>query len=222
MLGAARMGQGPDGAATPVGQAFWVNQGSQSWTVPAGVTSVSIVAIGGGAGNYNVYDEGVGGNVLYYGGGGGLVYVNNMSVTPGETLTVETTASAGSGGSARLSRGATRLINAAGGDRGDGPSSQVQSYPGAEGGFGSVDASVSGAVIRRGGHGYDLGGRTGAAKYDGSSPGLVATSLNGSGDTTGRLCGRQIFGSEASESYSGLRIIYGTGRAFPNTNTGDM
>lgn len=57
---------------------------SSSFTVPAGVTSISIVTIGSGAGGLyrDTFVPPVGG------AGGGLAYRNNISVTPGETLTV--------------------------------------------------------------------------------------------------------------------------------------
>jgi len=56
-----------------------------SWTVPADVTSISVVAIGAGAGA----TMGVGGTG-YSGAGGALAYANNIPVTPGATLTLIT------------------------------------------------------------------------------------------------------------------------------------
>lgn len=58
-----------------------------TFTVPAGVTSISAVAIGGGGGS----DMFKGGSTIYWSGGGwggDLSYANNISVTPGEELTV--------------------------------------------------------------------------------------------------------------------------------------
>ena len=52
--------------------------GTTSWTVPAGVTSVSVVCIGRGG----IYQSGHGG------GGGGLAYGNNIAVTPGAVISV--------------------------------------------------------------------------------------------------------------------------------------
>lgn len=68
----------------PKGQAAYTTPGSYSFIVPAGVTKISIVAIGGGG-------SGGGGDASYYGAGGGggaLGYVNQVPVTPGETLSV--------------------------------------------------------------------------------------------------------------------------------------
>jgi len=54
-----------------------------TWVVPAGVTSVSILAIGAG-GNGCISS----GQAINGGGGGGLSYRNNISVTPGTSYTV--------------------------------------------------------------------------------------------------------------------------------------
>lgn len=79
---------------------------SDTWEVPAGVSSIDVIVVGGGAGG----GGGGGGNpmgVPYYtasrggGGGGGSGYKteqNSVSVTPGQTLTI-TVGSGGSGGS---------------------------------------------------------------------------------------------------------------------------
>jgi hypothetical protein len=53
--------------------------GTYSWTAPAGVTSVSAVAVGGGGS----------GNISGGGGGGGLGWKNNIPVVPGQTYTVQ-------------------------------------------------------------------------------------------------------------------------------------
>tara|TARA_B100001250_G_scaffold13696_1_gene11952 strand:- start:463 stop:1353 length:891 start_codon:yes stop_codon:yes gene_type:complete len=60
------------------GQVLFASAGSYQWTVPAGVTSVSVVCIGAGA----LGAPGSGG------GGAGLVYGNNITVTPGATITI--------------------------------------------------------------------------------------------------------------------------------------
>ena len=65
-------------AQSVTGQVAYTAPGTYSWTVPTGVTSVSAVAVGRG---YN-------GTANRGGGGGALSYVNNLTVTPGEVLTV--------------------------------------------------------------------------------------------------------------------------------------
>jgi len=61
------------------GSQTYANPGTYSWVAPSGVTSVSVVAIGGGGGGCGGYGGG---------GGGGLGYYNNYSVTPGNSYTV--------------------------------------------------------------------------------------------------------------------------------------
>jgi len=56
-----------------------------TFTIPAGVDSVSVVAIGpgGGSGGVSVTGDGAGG-----GGGGGLAWINNVSVSEGSTISM--------------------------------------------------------------------------------------------------------------------------------------
>lgn len=65
-----------------IGFQAYTTPGTYTFTVPAGVTSLSIVGVGGGGG-------GAQNTTSPSGGGGGMVkYTNNIAVTPGETLTV--------------------------------------------------------------------------------------------------------------------------------------
>jgi hypothetical protein len=87
-----------DTSLTPPGQVFFTtnefNIGGQSlstptsvlvnWTVPAGVFSISVVAVGGGGGG-RVVDNAD----SAAGGGGALSYRNNISVTPGQLIQLE-------------------------------------------------------------------------------------------------------------------------------------
>jgi hypothetical protein len=73
-------GRGVGGVATVAGILF-DTQGSHSWTVPGGVESISAVMIGGGG--TGAHSGGYGG-----GNGGNLHWINNFSVTPGETLSI--------------------------------------------------------------------------------------------------------------------------------------
>lgn len=65
----------------PAGQQAFTTTGTFSWVAPAGVTSVSAVAIGGGGAGSAAHD-GDGGT------GGGLGWKNNIPVTPGQSYTV--------------------------------------------------------------------------------------------------------------------------------------
>ena len=74
------LGGGPGEVA---GQQVWTAGGGQNyyettWTVPAGVSKISLVCVGKGA-HATQYQGGA---------GGGLCYANNISVTEGETLVI--------------------------------------------------------------------------------------------------------------------------------------
>lgn len=129
-----------------------------SWVVPTGVNRVSIVAVGAGGGGSNT-------NNSPGGGGGALSYVNNLSVTPGETLTVVVGVGANNvaGGDSYVRRSTTDLVLAKGGARGV-----------SGGGQGGSAAAGVGDVKYSGGNGgaaadsSDRGGGGGAAGYSGN------------------------------------------------------
>ena len=92
---------GASGAAP--GEAIFTSTGSNTWVCPAGVTSVSVVCIGGGAGG------GPGSSFFTGATGGGLGYKNNISVTPGTSYTVQV----GAGGGSAASGGDRYFISSA-------------------------------------------------------------------------------------------------------------
>ena len=117
----------PKAIGVPVvaGQVAYTSPGTYYFTVPAGVTSISCVVIGGGGGSSgcNGYSQYSGAG----GGGGGLAY-GTFSVTAGQTVTVlvgaggtrgtnvnSTTNIAGGGGESRISYGGSSKLRAFGG-----------------------------------------------------------------------------------------------------------
>ena len=70
-------------SAAPSSQSY-TTPGCYSWVAPAGVTSVSVVAVGAGGGYRGI------GNYIT-GGGGGLGYRNNITVVPGNSYAVSVT-----------------------------------------------------------------------------------------------------------------------------------
>lgn len=87
-----------DTSTTILGEYTDYSAGAAVFTVPTGVTSVDIIAVGGGGGAESgraSYGSGGGG------GGGAVAWVNGVSVTPGDTMTVNVGA-AGSIGSCSL------------------------------------------------------------------------------------------------------------------------
>lgn len=166
------------------GQQAYTTAGSFTFTVPAGVTSISAVCVGGG-----------GAGIIYAGsprfigtggGGGGLAYKNNISVTPGENLTI--TVGAGgtpinanpsqAGGSSSIKRGVTSLCEASGGAGGVGTD-----------GLSGVVAVSGGAVVVG-----DGGGSGGAASCiaQGASGGGGAGGYSGNGGNAGYLFTSQV------------------------------
>lgn len=157
------------------GQTAYTTPGSYSFVVPAGVTSISVVAVGGGAGG-RAYS---GSNGYDTGGGGGLRWSNNISVTPGETLSVSVGVggagtnnfSGNSGGNSSVRRGCVAFA------QGNGGSTYV-------GGGGSGTGTTGGGNGGNGSTGVSRGGGGGAAGYSGNG-GAGATSINGFGGSGG-------------------------------------
>lgn len=132
------------------GDATFVTTGTYSWVAPAGVTSVSVLAVGGGGGGGYTWSSGGG-------GGGGLGWKNNISVTPGQSYTVEV----GTGGPP--SNNATNEA-AAGGTSYFISTGTVAGYGGGRGG---PNATAYGGGYG-GGYFGDSGGRGGNGAYDGN------------------------------------------------------
>jgi len=234
-----------DEVTSSSGQAEFITTGTYSWTAPAGVTSVSVVAIGPGATNA--------------GGGGGLTWANGLSVTPGQSYTVIVGAGNYSGGQNTVNSSFNGSACVAGGG-GSG---------GGVGGRGGTSADVSGAASYGGGNGGNWGG--GAGGYSGAggvgygSGNTANAGANGSGGggagggnqlltSNGAGGGTGIYGQGSDGVYPGgggsggatsvlkvaglyggggayssgtgangaVRIIWGAGRSFPSTNTADV
>jgi len=128
------------GQSVEPGQAEFTSAGTYAWTAPNGVSSVSVLCVGGGAGGR--YITLPTGRYLTYGGAGGdLVYSNSVAVIPGNTYTV---------------------VVGAGGLQQTGSSGTVAVYSGKDSTFngttvvaagGSSISSSSGGVVRSGGNG---------------------------------------------------------------------
>ena len=155
----------------------FTSPGAYTFTVPAGVTSIQIVATGGGgAGGAGI--ENIGGN-----GGNGGVVTATLNVTANETLNLEVgggggldgTFSAG-GGSSNASDSANDLIIAGGGGGGGGTAIPPMNGAGGTGGNGAGAGSPAGTS-----GGAPNGGAGGSNETGGVAGGLDA-SAGGSGD----------------------------------------
>lgn len=240
-------------ASDPVGQAFYNTAGTYSWVAPDDVTSICVVCVGGASnGRCLVLNNGA---VIINASsaGAGLGWINNYSVTPGNSYTL----TVGGGG---ISGSASNFVNSStvqgrsggwgsnggtfvgdGGGNGGNYRYAANGGGGAGGGYtgsggtgttgsGSPPATGSGGGYgggyRRGGGGVGHLGRgaDGASNGQGGSGGTNGSTYNGGTYGGGAATGPNT----ASTTYYGsggkgfVRIIWGAGRAFPDTNTGDL
>lgn len=144
--------------------------GSFSWVAPAGVTSISVVAVGGGGlGNNN------GGQIKHVGGGGGgLGYRNNITVVPGNSYTVTL-------GATITFTSATNNSGASGGDAVmfSGTGNEVRGYGGGAGSSSSSTGGVGGSYVGAGGGNGGNGGDNTASLAGSSGGGAGGYSGNG-------------------------------------------
>lgn len=145
---------------------FDASTAEQSFVVPAGVTSISILCVGSGgdgdtANQLDPTPAGCGG-----GGGGALAYTNNIAVTPDESLIVRCPVE----GTAYVKRGTTTLVSADSGDPG-------QNSSGGSGGSATLSVGsfkASGGAGRSGSTTSALGGGGGGAATTSRSGGTGA------------------------------------------------
>lgn len=182
----------------------FTSAGICAWEVPAGVTSVEALVVGGGGAG----SEGIGNYYWPAGGGGGAVVTNsNLTTTPGNQLLVNV----GAGGAAPSVTGI-----ASGGEPSDG------------------NYSSFGALIAAGGKTpnnirTNNAGATGGSSGNGNAGGFGGTNGNGCGSAN---CGAGSGGGAGgagnvltggiglSSSISGSAVLYGGGGAGHNGNSG--
>ena len=178
-------------------------QGASTFTVPDGVTSLTVKVWGGGGGG------GSGGSAAAGGAGGGAGYVSGtIAVTPNETLTVyvgggggggtrNTAGGGGSGGAySSIYRGTTPLAIAAGGGGGGGGRNSATHIGGA-GGAGGGTTGVNGSPSLANGGGARGTASAGGAGGTGTNAGLAGSSLTGgpgANGTTGTTDGSGTLG----------------------------
>ena len=178
-------GNGSNGsAAGPVYVVFVERVGAGAWTVPSGVTSLTLEAVGGGGLGYKAGSSAYGG-----GGGGAYSKTNTITVTPGQTVyfSVGTSADSWINISASSAPGSTAagVLAKAG-----------ASSTGTAGGAGGAAASGIGNVTYSGGNGgtgdssgYYPGGGGGAAGPNGAGKnggnGFTSNGCGGGGGSNG-------------------------------------
>ena len=193
-----------------IGQQLYNSPGGHSWVCPAGVTSVSVVCIGGGNGG------GGDNSPTIQGAGGGLGYRNNIPVTPGQSYTVVVGA-AGVGG----------LPGSAGGPGGTsyfkdtstvlGGGGNIQSGKQAGGSFVGDGGGNGGA---RNSVGYVVGaGGAGGYSGNGGVGGSTEVFFNGASGSGGGGGGGGVSGDDQHGSGGGVGP-YGEGASGVGGNTG--
>jgi hypothetical protein len=190
---------------------------TNTFVVPAFIRSISAVVVGKGRQTYIPNDEyGDLPESVSGGAGGGLTYRNNISVTPGETLTVEITDFNGS----IIKRGSTVLIAAQpgqfdGGGLGGSNDTRNSGYT-VGGGNGGAGGSATYSTNNGGGGGGGAGGYSGNGGAGGAGS-LTTTpnnGLNGSGGGGGGGSGGTWAGSVGTNTigrFGGGVGIYGSG-----------
>lgn len=164
------------------GSQSYTTAGTYSWVVPAGVTSISVVTVGGGGGGTG-YPNGRGG------GGGALAYINNKAVTPGQTHTVVVGTGGGNnvtGTASYMAVSCTTYVSAGGGLRGCscGTGGSVIAGTGYSGGQGGSNGGGPGAGGGGGAGGYSGAGGKGG-NWNNSSGGIAGTGGAGGGGSGG-------------------------------------
>jgi len=204
--------------ATPSQQAY-TTPGTYTWTAPAGVTSVSVVCVGGGGSGGTGGSGGDTNSGGAGGGGGGLGYKNNITVVPGQTYTVVAGAGGASVNTTNVGNpgGDSYFINSSTVKGGGGlggynlatggvtPITSGGTYTGDGGGDGGTGGSGEGTGT--GGGGGGAGGYSGAGGAGGNGT-YVAKSEAGQPAITG--------GGGGGGGSSGVRV----GSGYPNTAGG--
>ena len=163
-----------------IGGALFRNTGTSNythtWTVPAGVNSVSVVCIGGGGGGMYYYTSSSTYTFAMGGGAGGaLVWLNDVTVTPGESISVQVGASG--------QDGAYYSGSTSGGTSFFKDTSTIRAYGGAPGryntdlsgatytvstSYGTYGGGNGGGVNKYASSGYGPAGGGGAGGYSGN------------------------------------------------------
>lgn len=172
----------------PPGQVAYTEGGTYSWVAPAGVTKVSVVAIGAGG-------SGIDGSSSYSGGGGGgLGWKNNIPVVPGQSYTVVVAPQTPKGTMAQNSYFISLATVAGyGGGRG---------YPASSGGYNTNGPNQNGSSYSAGGGWVGTGGGAGGQCPTSSASGGGAGGYTGNGGDYSQLPAADSGGAAGGGRYS--------------------
>ena len=230
----------------PNGQAAFTSPGSFNWLCPADVTSVCVVAIGAGGGGSGAHAPGGGGglgwrnnipvvpgqNYAVFVGSSPNYSIGNPSYFIDQSVVMGGGGTTGSGGGFTGTGGgnggdphnAYQAGGGAGGYTGTGGGGSPTGFVGAGGGGGGGGYNSGGGGVGLLGQGADgaAGGASNGGK--GGSGGTDGTGPSGSNGGFGGVHGGGVGGGidQLAGGRGAVRIIWGTGRAFPSTLTGDL
>lgn len=188
------------------GQIFSTS-GADTYTVPAGVTTITVKAWGGGGGGGAGNSSSAGGTGGD-GGGGGFTQAD-ITVTPGETLNISVGSGGAKGGNnsnggngggfSAVQRGATYLVQAGGGGGGGGGRGTGNGGNGGAGGGATAEAGAAGNTGTAthgggGGAGSGTAGTAGAAGTSGAAGSTGAANLGGDAGGSGATCSTSVAG----------------------------
>ncbi len=226
--GAGGAGDGVTGSAgtagrvvvsyTPIGNSKQVfgGAGSESFVVPAGVTSITVSAWGAGGAGGSGGSNGAGSGIAGGAGGAGAFAKGTLSVTPGETLSVYVGAKGtaggapasgsagdggGGGGHSEVNRSGTNLIIAAGGGGGGGGDDNTSSAGGA-GGAGGLTTGVNGGGASNGAA-AGAGGSGGSGVYNSGTAGGSEAAGDGADGSNSATDGSENNGGAADDGDGG-------------------
>lgn len=233
----------------PSGQRNYTTEGSFSWVVPVGVTSVSVACVANGQASSSSYTSvtdcrgaviTAGSQVGRY--GGGTRFENDIPVTPGETITVNVGATSQFKNSSTVyvtNRGDATPAFDGGGNGGVGGAGGATALFYEFGGYGGHGGA--GGLTGNGGVGADAGqpagtrppgtgdgGQGGDGTAFGPNPDCVpiGASTTRTGNQGANIPGvsgeRGVGGSSGSARLGVVRIIWpGTTRQYPSTRVAD-
>ena len=176
-----------------IGQQAYISAGTFTWVAPSGVTSVSVVCVGGGGNPGTHSPDGGYTNYANGGGGGGLAYTNGIAVNVGSSYTVVV----GASGAGHFSSFNTSSCKAGGGSQGS-----TSSVAGGAGGTvingdggGSGGAGANGEATNSGGGGGGAGGYSGNGGVGGMRNQNGGNGLGGGGGGGGGYGGSYPYGT---------------------------
>jgi len=201
-LSLAQKTSGQVPASVTKGEHTYTTPGTYLFTVPNGITSISVLVVGGG---------GSGGKGTNSAGGGAVAYLNNKTVTPGQSYTIIV----GAGGAATTGAG-TR--DQAGNDGGNSSAFGITAG-GGKGGQQGTPAYGTDGVFGGGGLGGEPSGAYTAGYTGGRGGGHSGVGDNSGGGSSAGYSSNGKNGGSASRNSAGQAGAGGSGGSGAGTNS---